>query len=68
MAREALQDLEEIVTVQGPAFAAAFDYGLGPLNTRAWCRMRAQPLPMTCVAEERCLPGAPSILGARCMC
>ena len=33
---EALKGLEEIVTVQSPAFAAAFDYGLGPLHTRAW--------------------------------
>ena len=33
---EAKSGLEEIVTVQSPAFAAAFDYGLGPLHTRAW--------------------------------
>jgi glycerol-3-phosphate O-acyltransferase len=33
---EARKGLEEIVTVQSPAFAAAFDYGLGPLHTRAW--------------------------------
>jgi glycerol-3-phosphate O-acyltransferase len=33
---EALEGLSEIVTVQSPAFAAAFDYGLGPLHTRAW--------------------------------
>ena len=33
---EALKGLEEIVTVQSPAFAAMFDYGLGPLHTRAW--------------------------------
>ena len=36
VAAEALTGLEEIVTVQSPAFAAAFDYGLGPLHTRAW--------------------------------
>lgn len=36
VAAEALKGLEEIVTVQSPAFAAAFDYGLGPLHTRAW--------------------------------
>lgn len=36
VAAEALEGLEEIVTVQSPAFAAAFDYGLGPLHTRAW--------------------------------
>ena len=36
VAAEALVGLEEIVTVQSPAFAAAFDYGLGPLHTRAW--------------------------------
>ena len=33
---EALNGLQEIVTVQSPTFAAAFDYGLGPLHTRAW--------------------------------
>jgi glycerol-3-phosphate O-acyltransferase len=33
---EALKGLEEIVTVQSPAFAAAFDFGLGPMHTRAW--------------------------------
>ena len=33
---EAFQGLCEIVTVQSPAFAAAFDFGLGPLHTRAW--------------------------------
>jgi len=33
---EALKGLEEIVTVQSPAFAAAFDYGLGPMHTKAW--------------------------------
>ncbi|MAY27368.1 MAG: glycerol-3-phosphate acyltransferase [Polycyclovorans sp.] len=33
---EAMVGLAEIVTVQSPAFAAAFDYGLGPLHTRAW--------------------------------
>ena len=36
VAAEALKGLEEIVTVQSPAFAAMFDYGLGPLHTRAW--------------------------------
>ena len=36
VAAEARIGLEEIVTVQSPAFAAAFDYGLGPLHTRAW--------------------------------
>ena len=36
VAAEALRGLEEIVTVQSPAFGAAFDYGLGPLHTRAW--------------------------------
>lgn len=36
VSKEALKGLEEIVTVQSPAFAAAFDYGLGPLHTRAW--------------------------------
>ncbi|MGQ0528752.1 MAG: 1-acyl-sn-glycerol-3-phosphate acyltransferase, partial [Panacagrimonas sp.] len=36
VAAEALVGLEEIVTVQSPAFAAAFDFGLGPLHTRAW--------------------------------
>lgn len=36
VATEALKGLEEIVTVQSPAFAAMFDYGLGPLHTRAW--------------------------------
>ncbi len=36
VAAEALKGLEEIVTVQSPAFAAAFDYGLGPMHTRAW--------------------------------
>ncbi|TDU26898.1 glycerol-3-phosphate acyltransferase [Panacagrimonas perspica] len=33
---EARKGLEEIVTVQSPAFAAAFDYGLGPMHTKAW--------------------------------
>ena len=36
IAAEALVILEEIVTVQSPAFAFAFDFGLGPLHTRAW--------------------------------
>ena len=36
VAREALGILEQIVTVQSPAFALAFDFGLGPLHTRAW--------------------------------
>jgi glycerol-3-phosphate O-acyltransferase len=36
VAAEALKGLDEIVTVQSPAFAAAFDYGLGPMHTRAW--------------------------------
>jgi glycerol-3-phosphate O-acyltransferase len=36
VSKEALKGLEEIVTVQSPAFAAAFDYGLGPLHTKAW--------------------------------
>lgn len=36
VAAEALTGLAEIVTVQSPAFAAMFDYGLGPLHTRAW--------------------------------
>ncbi|MGQ0621800.1 MAG: 1-acyl-sn-glycerol-3-phosphate acyltransferase [Panacagrimonas sp.] len=36
VAAEALKGLEEIVTVQSPAFAAMFDFGLGPLHTRAW--------------------------------
>ncbi len=36
VAAEALKGLEEIVTVQSPAFAAMFDYGLGPMHTRAW--------------------------------
>lgn len=36
VAAEALVGLEEIVTVQSPAFAAMFDFGLGPLHTRAW--------------------------------
>lgn len=36
VAAEALVGLEEIVTVQSPAFALAFDFGLGPLHTRAW--------------------------------
>ena len=36
VAAEALTGLEEIVTVQSPAFAAMFDFGLGPLHTRAW--------------------------------
>ncbi len=36
LADEALGMLEEIVTVQSPAFALAFDFGLGPMHTRAW--------------------------------
>ncbi len=36
VAREALGVLEQIVTVQSPAFALAFDFGLGPMHTRAW--------------------------------
>lgn len=36
VAAEARSGLEEIVTIQSPAFAFAFDYGLGPLHTRAW--------------------------------
>ena len=36
IAREALRILEQIVTVQSPAFALAFDFGLGPMHTRAW--------------------------------
>lgn len=36
VAAEARTSLEEIVTIQSPAFAFAFDYGLGPLHTRAW--------------------------------
>ncbi len=36
VAREALGILEQIVTVQSPAFALAFDFGLGPMHTRAW--------------------------------
>ena len=36
VAAEALKGLEEIVTVQSPAFAAMFDFGLGPMHTRAW--------------------------------
>ena len=36
VAAEAKIGLEEIVTVQSPAFAAMFDFGLGPMHTRAW--------------------------------
>lgn len=36
VAIEAEADLREIVTVQSPAFAAMFDYGFGPMHTRAW--------------------------------
>lgn len=36
VAAEAFKGLQEIVTVQSPLFGAAFDYGLGPLHTRAW--------------------------------
>ncbi len=36
VATEAFKGLQEIVTVQSPFFGAAFDYGLGPLHTRAW--------------------------------
>lgn len=36
VAREALRMLGQIVTVQSPAFAMAFDFGLGPMHTRAW--------------------------------
>lgn len=36
VASEALEALTQIVTVQSPAFALAFDYGLGPMHTRAW--------------------------------
>jgi glycerol-3-phosphate O-acyltransferase len=36
VASEALQLLGQIVTVQSPAFALAFDFGLGPMHTRAW--------------------------------
>lgn len=34
--REATIGLEEIVTVQNPMYTAMFDYGLGPMHTRAW--------------------------------
>ncbi len=33
---EATIGLEEIVTVQNPLYSAIFDYGLGPMHTRAW--------------------------------
>ena len=33
---EVKADLEEIVTVQNPAFTMLFDHGLGPMHTRAW--------------------------------
>ncbi|NGY06779.1 1-acyl-sn-glycerol-3-phosphate acyltransferase [Solimonas terrae] len=33
---QASRNLMEIVTVQSPAFATMFDYGLGPMHTRAW--------------------------------
>lgn len=33
---EAMAGLEEIVTVQNPMYTAMFDYGLGPMHTRAW--------------------------------
>jgi len=36
VAAEAKIGLEEIVTVQSLAFAAMFDFGLGPMHTRAW--------------------------------
>lgn len=36
VAAEALIGVQEIVTVQSPAFGAAFDFGLGPMHTRAW--------------------------------
>jgi len=36
VAQEALRLLKQIVTVQSPAFAMAFDFGLGPMHTRAW--------------------------------
>jgi glycerol-3-phosphate O-acyltransferase len=42
VAKEALKGLQEIVTVQSPAFAAMFDFGLGPLHTRAWT-VNAEP-------------------------
>jgi glycerol-3-phosphate O-acyltransferase len=35
---EVKSDLEEIVTVQNPAFTMMFDRVLGPLHTRAWTR------------------------------
>lgn len=33
---EVRNGLEEIVTVQNPLYTAMFDYGLGPMHTRAW--------------------------------
>ena len=36
VAAEAMVCIEEIVTVQNPMYTAMFDYGLGPLHTRAW--------------------------------